>query len=133
MIYITDAKGDGRPCLKVYEGKVMKWYYCESEDDLFSSFINLLKYDKNFRIYNVYGKKVYIPNDPELFKVKEELEEFEGIIYNLSQLSLLIKISKEINGNRKKVKVKLKNKMNAEEVLKLGVKIMKPVELPRLF
>ena len=68
-----------------------------------------------------------------MFKVKEELEEFEGIIYNLSQLCLLIKISKKIKGNRKKIKVKLKNKMNAEEVLKLGVKITKPVELPRLF
>ena len=42
MIYITDAKGDGRPCLKVYEGKVIKWYYCKSEEDLFSPFINLL-------------------------------------------------------------------------------------------
>jgi len=68
-----------------------------------------------------------------VFKVKEELEEFEGIIYNLSQLCLLIKISKKIKGNRKKIKVKLKNKMNAEEVLKLGVKITKPVKLPRLF
>lgn len=68
-----------------------------------------------------------------MFKVKEELEEFEGIIYNLSQLCLLIKISKKIKGNRKKIKVKLKNKMNAEEVLKLGVKITKPVKLPRLF
>jgi hypothetical protein len=133
LIYITNSKGDGRPCVKVYEGRSIKWYYCESEVDLLNSFINLLKYDKKFLIFNVYGRRIYIPEDPKLFEVREELEEFEGVVYNLTQLLPLIKMCKEIHEYRRRVKVKLKSKVNAEEILKLGIKIINPIELPKLF
>ncbi|PSN84800.1 hypothetical protein B9Q03_12870 [Candidatus Marsarchaeota G2 archaeon OSP_D] len=133
MIYITDSKGEGSPCLKVYDGNVLKWYYCNDERELFSSLINLLKGEKNFRIYNVYGKRIYIPHEPREFVVKEGLEEFEGVIYDLSKVLTLIKISKEVNLHKRFVKVKLKDKVNAEEILKLGIRIVKPIQLPSLY
>ncbi|MEM1627590.1 MAG: hypothetical protein QXV69_10105 [Sulfolobaceae archaeon] len=133
MIYITDSKGEGRPCVKVYEGRVLKWYYCKNEDELFSSLINLLKSEKNFRIYNVYGKKIYIPNNPKDFIVNEELQNFKGITYNLSSILLLTRISKKIRWKRGIITAELKEKVNAEEILKLGIRIIEPVKLPSFY
>ena len=130
MMYLTDSKGDGSPCIKVYEGKVMKWYYCKDEKELFSSLINLLKGDKGFRIFNVYGKRIYIPENPEDFIVKEILDNFEGIVYNSEVIIPLVKMSRELVWKRGVVRVKLKEKTSAEEVLKLGVRIVKPIKLP---
>ena len=132
MMYITDSKADGSPCVKVYEGKVMKWYYCKDEGELFSSLINLLKGDKGFRIYNVYGKRIYIPENPEDFIVREVLDSFEGIIYNLKVITTLMKMSREVEWKRGLVKVRLKDKTNAEEILKLGIRIIKPLKLPAI-
>ncbi|AWS00440.1 hypothetical protein [Metallosphaera hakonensis] len=132
MIYITDAKGEGEPCVKVYDGRVMSWYYCKDKNELFSSFINLLRYDNNFKIYNVYGKYIHIPDRPEMFEVTEILDEFQGIIYDLSQLLSLSMISDKLVWNRRKVRAKLRTKTNAEEILRLGIRVISPIELPRI-
>lgn len=133
-MYLTDFKGDIEPCVKVYEGKKLSWYFCEGEKELFQSLLNLIKVNKKPRIYNVYGREIYIPNDPEDFKVREEVENFKGIIFSYSQIVPLIPYISQasiINSkNRKLVKVKLKGRLNAEEVLKLGIQILEPVVLP---
>jgi len=133
VIYITDTTSGGEPCILVYVGKKMRWYYCRTEEELFISLIHLLNANKKFDIFNVYGKRIYIPNNPEEFRVKDELEEFEGILYNLPDIRSLIEISRELTWNKKKVNVKLRNKVNAEEILKMGIRIIKPVKLPRYF
>jgi hypothetical protein len=131
MIYITNSKGDGSPCERVYEGKVMKWYYCGSERELFDSLLNLLRGDRGFVILNVYGKPIPIPDDPEDFVVRERVREFKGVAYNVKRLDELIRRSSkfELKG-RRLVSAKLYEVVSAEEILRLGIRILEPFELP---
>jgi hypothetical protein len=134
MIYITDSKSNGDPCEKVYQGNKYSWYYCKDKSSLFASFINLLKNNTaNFKIINPYGKSILIPNNPSDFEIVDTIEEFVGIINDIKNINYLIQISKSIKIKNKFVKARLKTKINAEEILRLGIRIYKPIILPRIY
>lgn len=137
MIYITDSKGNGEPCKNVYIGKRYSWYYCMNNKELFDSLINLLRNDSEFRIFNVYGKQIIIPNNPNDFKIVDYIKEFTGLISDTKNLNYLlkslIKVSNKIIIRGNKIEVSMKNTINAEEILRYGVRIFKPIILPRLY
>ncbi|MDT7902325.1 MAG: hypothetical protein RRE78_10690 [Acidianus sp.] len=130
MIYITTSKAEGKPCEKVYSDGRVSWYYCQNEEELFASLLNLISVDPNPKIYNVYGKRIYIPNDAKFFEVKEKFSEAEGIVQNYIQILKLMSISKELKVKRNVFKAKFAREVNAEDLLKLGIRIEKPIRLP---
>lgn len=130
MIYITTSKAEGKPCEKVYSDGRVSWYYCQNEEELFASLLNLISVDPNPKIYNVYGKRIYIPNDAKFFEVKEKFSEVEGIVQNYIQILKLMSISKELKVKRNVFKAKFTREVNAEDLLKLGIRIEKPIRLP---
>jgi hypothetical protein len=130
MIYITTSKAEGKPCEKVYSDERVSWYYCQNEEELFASLLNLISVDPNPKIYNVYGKRIYIPNDAKFFEVKEKFSEVEGIVQNYIQILKLMSISKELKVKRNVFKAKFTREVNAEDLLKLGIRIEKPIRLP---
>jgi len=133
MIYITTSKAEGRPCEKVYSNGRVSWYYCQNEEELFTSLLNLISVDANPKIYNVYGRRIYVPNDAKFFEVKEKFSEAQGIVQNYIQILKLISISKELKVKRNIFKAKFKIEINAEDLLKLGIRIEKPTRLPNFF
>jgi hypothetical protein len=62
--------------------------------------------------------------------VKEKFSEAEGIVQNYIQILKLMSISKELKVKRNVFKAKFAREVNAEDLLKLGIRIEKPIRLP---
>lgn len=139
MIYLTNSDGDPSPCQKLLDFK-LKWVFCNDIYSFYQSVLNLITTSsKKFSIFNVYGKLIEIPNDPEEFRVKESVKTFKGLI-------LKEKLGDVINSRKfRKIIIKrsrnprffvligdLKREENAEEILKLGIRIVEPIKLPSL-
>ncbi|WOE50399.1 hypothetical protein [Sulfuracidifex metallicus] len=134
LIYISNADGDGSPCIKVYRGKSISWWRCEDETSLYSSLLRLLQTSsKRFVLMNVYGNVTEIPNDPRFFAVETKADYLKGIVYNPVPIEEIAS-----KGNVKKVTYRRKvvniwgKAMNVEEFLGLGIRIIEPFKLPSL-
>ena len=133
MIYITTSKADGSPCERVYEGTKFAWYYCKDEKELFASLLNLVSRDRGFKIYNVYGVEIWIPNDPERFYVEGEVREIVGIAGDPKRAVRLISKSCEFTLRGRRVKARFREEVPLEEVLRAGVIVLEPLVMPRIY
>ncbi|WP_149564983.1 hypothetical protein [Sulfuracidifex tepidarius] len=134
MIYISNADGDGSPCIKVYQGKSLSWWRCEDENSLYSSLLRLLQTSsKRFVLRNVYGNVTYIPDDPRFFAVDTKTDYLKGIMHNPVPIEEIAS-----KGNVKRVTYRRKvvdiwgKAMNVEEFLGLGIRVIEPFKLPSL-
>ena len=133
MIYITTSKADGSPCERVYEGTKFAWYYCRDEKELFSSLLNLVSRDKGFKIYNVYGVEIWIPNDPRRFMVEGKVKEIVGIAGDPKKAIRLISRSYELSLKGRIVKARFREEVPLEEVLRAGVIVIEPLVMPKIY
>ena len=133
MIYITTSKADGSPCERVYEGTRFVWYYCRDEKELFASLLNLVSRDRGFKIYNVYGVEIWIPNDPKRFKVEGKVREIVGIAGDPKRTVRLISKSCEFTLRGRRVKARFREEVPLEEVLRAGVIVLEPLVMPRIY
>lgn len=133
MIYITTSRADGSPCERVYEGTRYAWYYCKDEKELFASLLNLVSRDRGFKIYNVYGVEIWIPNDPEKFEVREKVREIVGVAGDPKRATSLIGRSYEFSLKGRKVKARFREEVPLEEVLRASVVVLEPLVMPRIY
>ena len=133
MIYITTSKADGSPCERIYEGTKFVWYYCRDEKELFSSLLNLVSRDKGFKIYNVYGVEIWIPNDPRRFMVEGKVKEIVGIAGDPKKAIRLISRSYELSLKGRIVKARFREEVPLEEVLRAGVIVIEPLVMPKIY
>ena len=139
MIYLTNSDGDPSPCQKVQDFK-LKWVFCNDALSLYQSLLNLITTSsKKFSVFNVYGKLIEIPNDPEEFRVRESVRTFKGLLpkENLKEVVYSQKFRKIIIKRSRNPKFfvlvgDLKSEENAEEILKFGIRIIEPIKLPIL-
>jgi len=139
MIYITNSDGDPSPCQKVLDYR-LKWIFCKDTYSFYLSLLNLLTTSsKRFSVFNVYGNLIKIPNDPEEFKVRESLKEFKGVVQKdilreivSSQMFRKVIVKRSKNPKVWVIVAELKHEENAEEILKLGIRIVEPIKLPNL-
>lgn len=139
MIYLTNSDGDPSPCQKVLDFK-LKWVFCNDTYSFYQSLLNLIgTSSKKFSIFNVYGKLVKIPNDPEEFKVRESVKTFKGLVLkeNLEEVVSSQKFRKILVNRSRNPKFfvlvgDLKREENAEEILRLGIRIVEPIKLPKI-
>jgi len=139
MIYITNSDGDPSPCQKVLDSR-LRWVFCEDTYTFYQSLLNLISTSsKKFSVFNAYGKVIKIPNDPEEFRVRESVKTFKGLVLkeNLGGVVSSQKFRKMVVKRSRNPKFfvligDLKHEENAEEILKLGIRIIEPVKLPSL-
>jgi len=139
MIYITNSDGDPSPCQKVLDYR-LKWVFCKDTYSFYLSLLNLITTSsKRFSVFNVYGKLIKIPNNPEEFKVRESLKEFKGVVQKdilgeivSSQMFRKVIVKRSKNPKVWVIIAELKHEENAEEILKFGIRIVEPIKLPNL-
>ncbi|MGC9105404.1 MAG: hypothetical protein ACP5HQ_03135 [Thermoprotei archaeon] len=67
---------------------------------------------------------------PDDFVIKERVREFKGVVYNAKGVNALIRASSRLELRGRVVRAKLRREVNAEEVIRLGVRILEPFRLP---
>lgn len=137
MIYVTDSDGNGEPCVKVHEGK-FKWYFCKDEKELLFSLTNLLKTSTlKFKIYNVLGKEIPIPNNKKYFEIDLKVNDFSGIAYNPIKALRIIKEAEikslKLDFKPKYIHVKFRKSIDVTDIIKLDIRIVDPIEIPNLY
>jgi len=137
MIYITNADGNGDPCIEI-KGFQLRVFHCKDEISLYESLINLLRTSSgNFEIMNAYGQVIPIPNDHTKFIINQPIKEFLGKIVN-NDPAKVIKTLKpsslrlRVNLAKRVVYAKLLNEINAEELITNGIAILKPIRIPNV-
>ncbi|MGC8544140.1 MAG: hypothetical protein ACP5NQ_09365, partial [Vulcanisaeta sp.] len=107
MIYLTNANGDGNPCIEI-TGLPLRMFHCKDEAALYASLINLARTSSNvFGIFNVYGHEIIIPNNPSQFIVKEVVKEFVGKIFTSASLGSIVNY---LGGNSLRLRVDLRTR-----------------------
>jgi len=138
MIYLTNADGNGNPCIEI-TGLPLRMFHCKDESALYASLINLAKTSNNvFKIFDVYGHEILIPNNPLQFIVKEVVKEFVGKIFTSASLGSIVNylgknsLRLRVDLRARTIYAKLINEINAEELLIRGIALVNPVKIPNI-